>query len=214
MQQKITSRAVIPAEIYLVSNLYFFITSPLHIHILHDCRICVNKERVFITLNLQRNIKAAGMILPLMNLCLEILGDVLGQAGNICAGADGELYILLLAEIIQPCQKLLNSLVGRIVQHLEEVIYKYMGDVIVTGMDTADKALELCIAADAVIAAMDKAYGVGNIINQLFILVNENDVSIFGLDSGLEKIHHLLGLTGTLETHNEFNQINHAPSNV
>ena len=52
------------------------------------------------------------------------------------------------------------------------------GKVLVYGMDTADKALELCVIANAVIVAMDKAYGIGNIINKLFILVDEKDITV------------------------------------
>lgn len=69
---------------------------------------------------------------------------------RIHAQRQGELNVLALGEIIQPCQELCDLLLGNLGEHLRKVVDKHMGDVVVAGMQAAEEALEEIVRAHRV----------------------------------------------------------------
>lgn len=89
-----------------------------------------------------------------------------------------------LGEIIQPCQELCDLLLGNLGEHLRKVVDKHMGDVVVAGMQAAEEALEEIVRAHrvGVVAGVDQARLIRNIVGEFFILFNAHDRTGFLTD--------------------------------
>ena len=141
----------------------------------------------------------------------EILLDALADGFGIGGDGDGELDGVCHAEVIQPIQQIGNSVLAVVVQHLVEIVYKNVGDIIVACMEAADKATEKIIGVDAVFAGMNKACGIGYIVSEVLVLLDADYVAAFFCDSLNYEINKSFGFAGALETHDKLNHFNHAP---
>ena len=79
----------------------------------------------------------------------HVFGNLAAGRCRIHAQRQGELNVLALGEIIQPCQELCDLLLGNLGEHLRKVVDKHMGDVVVAGMQTAEETLEEIVRAIA-----------------------------------------------------------------
>ena len=68
--------------------------------------------------------------------------DAVRNILSIIGHSNCEVDVVCLTEIFQPLKKLCDCIGRRVVQKLIEVIYKNVGYVIVTCVQTADKATE------------------------------------------------------------------------
>ena len=136
---------------------------------------------------------------------LTILGDALGEVGGIIRDGDGELQLVGLAEALAPGQERggILDVVGA--GELIETVDKDVGNIEVTGMQAADKALEEYVAADIILAGVDQTNAVVNVKSQGAALLDADHAARFRLDGCVDSVDQLLGLTGTLKTHNYLN---------
>ena len=87
----------------------------------------------------------------------HVFGNLAAGRCRIHAQRQGELNVLALGEIIQPCQELCDLLLGNLGEHFRKVVDKHMGDVVVAGMQAAEEALEEIVRAHrvGVVAGVD-----------------------------------------------------------
>jgi hypothetical protein len=83
-----------------------------------------------------------------------------------------------------------------------------MSDIIVTGVDPADKPLEELIRTDVVCAGFDKPGLVWDIVGEFALLFYTYDITVTFIDGIFHEIDKLLCLSGTFEAHDQFY---HAP---
>ena len=86
-----------------------------------------------------------------------------------------------------------------------------MGYIVVAGVHTADKALEEFISADVVRRCVYETSLIGNVIGELALLLYAHNVAVAVCDCTADKLHQLFGLAGTLQPHDDLNQVDHAP---
>ena len=114
-----------------------------------------------------------------------------------------------LGEIIQPGQELRDLLLRDLSEHFREVVNEHMGDVVVAGMQTAEEALEEIVRAHrvCVVAGVDQASLIGNVIRKFFILFNAHDRTGFLADGRGDHFHQTLRFAGTFETHDQLDHM-------
>ena len=114
-----------------------------------------------------------------------------------------------LGEIIQPCQELCDLLLGNLREHLREIVDKHMGDVVVAGMQAAEEALEEIVRAHRVciVAGVDQARLIRNIVGEFFILFNAHDRTGFLTDGRGDHFHQTFCFAGTFETHDQLDHM-------
>ena len=84
-----------------------------------------------------------------------------------------------------------------------------MGDIVVAGMQTAEETLEEIVRAQRVciVAGVDQASLIGNVIRKFFILFNAHDRTGFLTDGRGDHFHQTLRFAGTFETHDQLDHM-------
>ena len=141
---------------------------------------------------------------------LEGLLDAVTGGLGIGADGNGELDVLLLAESIQPVQESHGLIAVIVANDLGQAVNEDVGNIVVTGIHTADEALQSGIAVDVVLAGLNQTDLVADIKSQLAAALNTNDIAVLGLDGAVDHVDHLLGLTGALLTHDNLNHVYHS----
>ena len=85
-----------------------------------------------------------------------------------------------------------------------------MGDVVVPGVQAADKALEELIALHVVVAGLDQTDFIVDVVGQLGSPLDADHVAVLVLHCGIDKIDHLLGLAGAFDPHDHSNHLDHS----
>ena len=80
-----------------------------------------------------------------------------------------------------------------------------MGDVIVAGVETADKAAEQVVVVQLVLLRVDEADMIVDIIRHIAVCLNAYHVAGFILCRVVNQFDELLGLAGTFHAHNQSN---------
>ena len=136
---------------------------------------------------------------------LTILGDALGELGRIVGNGDGELQLVGLAEGLAPGEEGSGLFgiagAGELVKTIDENV----GNIKITGMQAADKALEEEIVADIIFAGVDETDTIINIKSERVALFDADHAAGLRFDGRVDGVDQLLGLTGTLKTHNYLN---------
>ena len=120
-------------------------------------------------------------------------------------GVDGDAYykfnIFSPGEILEPIEELAEE-DGILVAHdLIEIVNKNMGDVVVAGMQAADKALDELIGTGIVRAGFDKTSLIRNVKGELLFFLDAYNVAVFHCDGLTNEVDQTFGLSGTLQTH-------------
>ena len=84
-----------------------------------------------------------------------------------------------------------------------------MGDIVVAGMKAAEEALEEIVRAHRVriVAGVDQASLIGNVIRKFFVLFNAHDRTGFLADGRGDHFHQTLRFAGTFETHDQLDHM-------
>ena len=94
--------------------------------------------------------------------------------------------------------------------NLGKTVNKDMGNVVVSGIHTADEALQGGVAGDVVIAGLHQADVVMDIEGQLVAFLNADHAAVFRLDSVIDHLNDVLGLAGALLAHDNANHVYHS----
>ena len=124
----------------------------------------------------------------------KILPEPLIHGIGLGGGADGEAHFFPLAEFVQPFEKSDHGVIGRIVEHFEKVIYKNMGDIIVSGVEAGDKTTEKYIGIDVVFAGVDQTRRIGDVKCQIPVLLDDDHVAMLLIHGLLDQLHEGLRL--------------------
>ena len=95
-------------------------------------------------------------------------------------------------------------------QH-KEVVDKYMGDVVVAGMNAADEAFKKFVCSDGVCTGVYKTGLIGDVVGELSVLFDADNVAVAHVYGLAHQFHQLFGFAGALQSHDDLNQDNHAP---
>ena len=141
---------------------------------------------------------------------LEVLLDTIGSQRSVITDGDGELDVVLLTELVQPIQEVLGIVIALAANDLGQAINKDMGNVVVAGVQAADKALQGSVVGDVILAGLDQTNLIADIESQLITALNADDIAVLGLDGVVDHVDHLLGLTGALLAHDNSNHVYHS----
>jgi hypothetical protein len=83
-----------------------------------------------------------------------------------------------------------------------------MSNVEITGVQTAQEALQQVAAVDAVLFGINQTDAVVQIISKSFAVLDANNVASGGFNGLVNSIDQLLGLAGALQAHNYMNHRN------
>ena len=111
---------------------------------------------------------------------------------------------MLLGECAQLVEEGLSLCCVLLAGDLVQTVDEYAGDVVVAGMDAADKAEQTLVALDRVLLCVDQASVVRDIESQLIAARNADNTSLFFFYCSVDLINKLLGLTGTGTANNKF----------
>lgn len=136
----------------------------------------------------------------------EILFNCFRCRFRVCGDADDEFNAFFFGKGVEPFNKGGKKLRGLVVHKLVKIINKNMGDVIVSGMQAADAALQKLITADVVCTCINQPCLIWNVVSELALFFNYNNISMSFGNGVANPVDKLLGLSGTLETHNDFNR--------
>lgn len=127
---------------------------------------------------------------------LEELLDTVGGSVGIGGDGDGEVDLVGLAKSVAPIQECLG--LSGVVAHgdLVEAVDEDMSDIVIAGVETTDKALKIAVSADGIVAGLNQTNTGLYIVYQLGTLFNADNVAGFLVDGFVDRINHLLGLTG------------------
>ena len=129
---------------------------------------------------------------PHVFLFYGLYGEFLyGRGGGfgVGGGCDHKFDLLGGGKPVQPGDKLLELFLRVVLHDLEEIVDKEMGDVIVSGVNTAQKAPEKVIGVYAVITCVYKPGLIGDVVSQSFLIFNADDVAVFLGDSLAYHVH-------------------------
>lgn len=140
----------------------------------------------------------------------EILLNALGSELSVITDGDGELDLMRLRELIQPIQEVLGLAVAFDLDDLGQAVDKDMGNIIIAGVQTADKALQSGVAGDIILAGLDQSNLIMDVKGQFIAFFDANYISVLGLNGVVDHINDLLGLTRALLSHNNTNHVNHS----
>ena len=129
---------------------------------------------------------------------------------RLCRSGDthDELNVLLLGEVLEPGHEIDQSIRALVVDELEEIVNKDMRNVIVAGVQAVEHALQEIVGTGRVDTGIDQAGGIGNVIRQLAVLLENNNVTVLCCNGSNDEIDQLFRLTGTLFAQNYFNHGN------
>ena len=130
---------------------------------------------------------------------------------RISRDAQHEVNLLSLGEGLKPLHKSDQRIGGLVPYQLEEIIHENIGYIIVACMHAAEHALEQLICINAVCAGINKAGLIRNVIGELALLLNDDHIALTVFYCFTHHVNELLGLTGTLQTHQQLNHVDHAP---
>ena len=168
-----------------------------------DLSLSTGQREVLCVLKKKRGPQTAGRVIEQNKL--HVLGDALGSQRDISADGDGELDAVLLAENVQPVQEVLGLHVHIALDDLGQAVDEDVGGIEVSGVQTADKALEHIVVGDVVSVRLHQTNLGIDVVGQLAAALNANDVAVLSVDGGIDEVDHLLGLTGALDTHDDSN---------
>ena len=117
-----------------------------------------------------------------------------------------------LGKLIQPVQELFSLVVALAAHNLGEAVDEDMGNVVVAGIHTADKALQRGIVSDVVLAGLYQADVVMDVEGQLVAFLNADHIAVLGLNGVVDHLDHVLGLAGALLAHDNANHVYHSLS--
>ena len=83
-----------------------------------------------------------------------------------------------------------------------------MSNVEITGVQTAQEALQQVAAVDAVLFGINQTDAVVQIISKSFAVLDADNVASSGFNGLVNSIDQLLGLAGALQDHNNMNHRN------
>jgi len=150
---------------------------------------------------------AAFNMLSRLEISLDAVSDVIGI---VCCG-DGEAQVVCLAEIIKPIQEICHCFGRAVIKKLIEIIYENVGDIIVAGVQPADKTTKKIVSVDTIFACVNQACGIGYIISEVLVFLYADYIAIFLGNSLYHKVNKSFGFAGAFKTHNKLNHCNHAP---
>ena len=89
---------------------------------------------------------------------LQVVAHTLGGGTLVHAEGHGELHTVCLAEAVQPVQEVLH--IGQTVAayHLGEIVYKYMRNIVITGVQAADEASQALKRIQIIFLAIDQTH--------------------------------------------------------
>ena len=111
---------------------------------------------------------------------------------------------MLLGECAQLVEEGLSLCCILLAGDLVQTVDEYAGDVVVAGMDAADKAEQTLVALDRVLLCVDQASVVRDIESQLIAARNADNTSLFFFYCSVYLINELLGLAGAGAADNKF----------
>ena len=111
---------------------------------------------------------------------------------------------MLGRECIQIGEELLSLGCVLAADDLVQTVDEDTGDIVVAGMQTADKAEQACRIANRIIRCVDPTRVMLDIESQLVAAGNANDTALFFFYCSVDLINKLLGLTGTGTANNKF----------
>ena len=85
-----------------------------------------------------------------------VLPQPLGGGILVCADSNGELHIIGVAEPIQPAQEVLYRLQILVARDLAQVVHEYMGNIVIAGVQAADKAPQALVIIHMVLTGVDQ----------------------------------------------------------
>ena len=131
----------------------------------------------------------------------------LGFDGN----ADDELDVLLFGEGVEPVDKIAERCGRLVIDHLQEVVDKEMGNIVIAGVNAADQTLEEFIGADGIAGSVYETRLIRNVVRKLLVLFDDNVVAVCRFNCASYQVDQLFGLAGSLQTHDDLDQEDHAP---
>ena len=134
---------------------------------------------------------------------LQILLHAVGSGRGIGADGGSELDVVLLAEHVQPVQELLGLRVHVVAGDLAQIVDKHMGNIVVAGAQAADKAAEQVVAVQLILLRVNETDMIVDIICHVAVGLNANHVAGLILRRVVDQLNEMLGLAGTLHTHNQ-----------
>ena len=138
-----------------------------------------------------------GVFLHLHRVFLDLIPDSLGVGGH----RDGELNALALGKSREPVKEIHNLRFRAGIEHLVEVIYEDVRNVVVSSPESAYKALHELKSAYLVVAGVDKAGLIRYVVCEVLVLLYAYDVAVLLFDGAADELHQALGLAGTLQAH-------------
>ena len=111
---------------------------------------------------------------------------------------------MLGRECVQSDEELLSLGCVLAADDLVQTIDEDTGDIVVAGMQTANKAEQACDVANRIIRCVDQTRVMRDIESQLVAAGNANDTALFFFYCSVDLINKLLGLTGTGTANNKF----------
>ena len=99
-------------------------------------------------------------------LNLQILLDAVGGSLRLGGDGNGKLQVVLVAEAVQPLQKVLYLNVVLAGDDLAQIVHKDMGNVVVACVQAADKALERLEGGQIEIAGLDETDMIVDVVDQ------------------------------------------------
>ena len=144
-----------------------------------------------------------GRLFYLHDVFLYLGADGLGVGRH----GDGELDALALGEAREPVKEIQDLRLRAGIEHLVEVVYEDVGNVVVARSESADEAFHELKGADLVVAGVDEAGLIRYVVSEIFVLLNAYDVAVFLIDGGADELHKALGLAGTFQAHEYLDHI-------
>ena len=111
---------------------------------------------------------------------------------------------MLCGESVQLVEEGLSLCCVLLAGDLVQAVDEYAGDVVVAGMDAADKAEQTVVTLDRVFLSIDQASVVRDIESQLIAARNADNASLFFFYCSVDLINQFLGLAGAGTADNKF----------
>ena len=122
---------------------------------------------------------------------LEVLLDAVRGQRLVVADGDGELDVVLLTEVVQPIQELLGLQVGLALHDLGQAVDEDVGDVVVAGVQAADKTADGLVAVELIFLRVDQANAIVDIVSHGGIGLNADHVARLVLRRVVDEINEL-----------------------
>ena len=137
----------------------------------------------------------------------DFLAESLGVGGHGYGKADAFVF----RKAVQPVEEVDGLGLCVAVKELVEVVYEYVGNVIIPGAKTADEALHELKSSYLVVAGINQSGLVGYIKREIPVLFDADDVTLLLAYGFAHELDELLRLAGPLQAHDNFDHVSHAP---